>query len=740
MLKIEKDTICAQHVRYLTAYDKASSVPLKFRTFVPDTFPRMAAAVKDTYPKVIKLPRTLEEMLDGDLSPAKEIVLEKPITKRFNAKLYDEYGNEHDEVVELPIWFGNSTEEVYLRFGYENGDSRKMSKYFVGDKAVSAIMGGSTGSGKSACINNMIYNMCLEYPPWELDLVMSDAKIVEFKQYALNSPLPHISAIAATEDADYLISIYEDVLNRINLWQHVFTSAGASNIMTFREKTGITLPRHVIIGDEFQTMFKKAGKKLGQLNKTIDMIARLGRNAGFHLFFASQELGSEINPETLTNITVRACLGAFPNVSEKLLNNDEARQNLGLKGRLIVNDQPALEGKDSIMNNKHFIVPFITDNDRNAIGNDIIEWGKELGFSSKLSFYDEATVVRDNEYANYLKQFHRDRNTICLGEPSFVQREEDNVLKFQFNNESAENLVIATVTDKDKQRYLRMLHHNLKPFEDKIMNMVVDIDTAYRRDYNVKSIASRKVFYSDEKIYSENVVFQIARSFYNRRRLILNVDKEVFDDDFEMDPDTIAQSDRILKEIFEDSEITSENSALARKRANAMYTQLCTTATMVNAFSLELPDDPDDLHDELFSVMKNTWYLYNDIDSGARSGQITASLFKPIYVWVLGLDKMVQIGRDSKSRYVDELKQLLSDCTETAIRFLIFCNDMGEFATIREGVRWYLGILSQRMQTQSKVDPYPTEISGVQGVLSDTSDKKVSLKFKKMFLDDERAH
>lgn len=740
MLKIDKEAICLQHTKYLEAYDKAASVPLKFRTFVPDTFTRMAAAAKNTYPKVIKLPKTLDEMLEGDFSPSREIIIDKPITKRFAAKLYDEYGNEHDEEIDLPIWFGCTQEEIHLRFGYENGDSRLMSKYFVGDKAVSAIMGGSTGSGKSACINNMIYNMCLEYAPWELDLIMSDAKIVEFKQYALNTPLPHISAIAATEDADYLISIYEDALNQINLWQHVFTKAGASNIMTFRDETGLAIPRHLIIGDEFQTMFKKAGKKINHLNEIIDMIARLGRNAGFHLFFASQELGSEIKPETLSNITVRACLGAFPAVSEKLLNNDEAKANLGLKGRLIVNDQPALSGKESIMNNKHFIVPFITDNDRVAIGKDIIEWGKEFDLNSNLSFYDEASVIRDNEYDNYLKQFHRTKDSFCLGEPSFVQRDRDNVLKFAFTNDSSENVVIATPTDRDKQRYMRMLHHNLKPFEDKVMNMVVDIDTAYRKEYNVKSIASRKVFYSDEKIYSENIVFKIAKSFCNRRRLLLNVDKEVFEDDFEINSEFIEQSDRILSEILEDDEITTGDTALAHKRANAMYTLLCTTASLANTFDLELSNDEEELHDEIFSVMKNTWFLYQDIDEISLNNKIEAQNFKPIYVWVLGLDKMVQIGRDSKSRYVDELKQMLSDSTETAVRFLLFCADMYEFGEIRSGVKWYLGTMTPRFLNASRIESYPTEVSNVQGVLSDTGDKKISLKFKKMFLDDERIH
>lgn len=222
-----------------------------------------------------------------------------------------------------------------MRAGYVDGNSSLVSDQRLDDATIHMILGGSTGQGKSVTLNSIIYGLCSEYAPWEVSLALCDAKIVEFKAYALETPLPHIRSIAATGDSDYLVSVLQSVLDEMNKLQSVFALAGAQKISEFREKTRLCFPQHIIIIDEFQTMFMNAKKRKNEIAEILNKIIRLGRNAGYHLILASQELGSDITPEMISNIQVRAAMGCLTgNVSEKILGNDGAVAYVGKKGHI----------------------------------------------------------------------------------------------------------------------------------------------------------------------------------------------------------------------------------------------------------------------------------------------------------------------------------------------------------------------------------------------------------------------
>uniref|UniRef100_UPI00374E61C7 FtsK/SpoIIIE domain-containing protein n=1 Tax=Paraclostridium bifermentans TaxID=1490 RepID=UPI00374E61C7 len=159
------------------------------------------------YPKKILLPKSLDDMLKGDLRPSDDsITISGPL-----------------DMDGLPIWFDSSTDKVDIHMGTQNGDSRFPCTEAFSDSTIHMLLAGSTGSGKSVALNDLIYAMCLQYAPWEINLVMSDAKIVEFKAYAKGHQLPHISAIAATGDSDYLISVLRYYYNEMIDMNTVYT-------------------------------------------------------------------------------------------------------------------------------------------------------------------------------------------------------------------------------------------------------------------------------------------------------------------------------------------------------------------------------------------------------------------------------------------------------------------------------------------------------------------------------------
>ena len=347
--------------------------------FQSKAFPMLEAKVNRQYPYTVKIPRSLDVMLSGDFTPAKEITVKEPIKGPFSN-----------------MWFGDSTSGIKLLCGYINGDSRYIFDTELGDAVVHGIMVGATGQGKSVTLNAIIYNACTLYAPWEMHLTLSDAKIVEFKSIAQNNPMPQIETVAATGDVYYLLSVLEQKVAEMNKLNNVFTKAAnafgkpCKKIAEFREITGLTLPQNIMIFDEFQTMFTKAGKLSKRITEALDSFARLGRNTGYHLFLTSQELGSDIPKETLNNITFRGAMGCSSAVSELILGNAKASQNMGRKGKLIVNLNSMNKDKndpDTSKNNINVSVPYL-DPQSSAIAQAAIKAGHDFGVTPNLNFYE----------------------------------------------------------------------------------------------------------------------------------------------------------------------------------------------------------------------------------------------------------------------------------------------------------------------------------------------------------------
>lgn len=331
------------------------------------------------FPMEIKLPKEEKDLLAGDFEPKQVIRLEKPI-------LWED----------TPIWFESTMEQAYLRFGYKNLDARYISDIALSMECIHGFLGGSSGHGKSVTMNAMICGLCMEYAPWELEIHLSDAKIVEFKKYGVNHRIPHISTIAATSDSDFVVSVLQSAFDKMQMRNKIFGSVGASNLKSFRKKTGLALPRVVIIMDEVESTFKFAGKKAGKIADLIDGYARLGRSAGYHIIMATQNLTADIPSSAMGQVKLRMCLGAVESVSEKVLGNKGAAENMGRIGRMIVNTD-ALNGGNTFKSNIKFQTPFLTDDNFEVEMQMLEEKGKEVGYVKNLSFYDEEDIKTIDE-------------------------------------------------------------------------------------------------------------------------------------------------------------------------------------------------------------------------------------------------------------------------------------------------------------------------------------------------------
>lgn len=709
MIDVSDIDITIQHEQVVNAFKNDSSNVILESSFVKRSFPVLEERMKRTYPYEVRIPRSIPEMLDGDFSPARVITIEKPIE--------GPYSN---------IWFGDSSKGIMLPCGYKNGDSRYVNDVELGDKYVHGIMAGATGQGKSVTLNAIIYGICMLYGPWDVHMTLSDPKIVEFKSIAMSHPMPHIETVAATEDVDYLLSILqqkEDEMVKIN---SVFTKASdvfheeIKKIEDFRKITGLSLPQNLLIFDEFQTMFKRAAKLAPIVVSVIDSFARLGRNTGYHLFLASQEVGTDIPAATLNNISMRAAMGCAANVSEMLLGNDGAVENLGRKGRLIfnLNSQAGLKEDNSLV-----VVPLLTGSMSTEISDSLIQRGHELDVTPVLQFYDEQDVLFEKDYKKFVMGKDANWSTIYLGEPSFVMKDAEQCVRLEMDGRDTENICVLTPTNQNLKRYFKMFKYNIMR-DTSVNNLAMIINPMFEDpEFGAQELSDK--FVIAENDWETSTVISVASNVLYKRILCLKVDKQVF-----VNPQITENSDKIFYSIVEKG--SKYDTEIFRSRCCYAINLLNTDKLIMNGLKIN--------NDNKMNYIKQMFPMYEKCNS--LDTKITIEKMDPVFVWMLGVDRLLGIGRDSKTKFVNELKKFLQDGQQANVRFLMFTQTFDEVTDLKSSFKWYVldGIPSSEQQKIKCQDDYPEQVGKVLGVLYTSSgEKRGCVKFKKMFLDGELA-
>ena len=161
-------------------------------------------------------------------------------------------------------------------------------KVIVADiaKMPHVLIAGSTGSGKSVCINTIITSIIYNAKPSEVKLVMIDPKVVELSVY---NGIPHLLIPVVTDPrkaAGALAWAVQEMDNRYNLFAEkgVRDLKGYNNAVEKEEGAG-KLPQIVIIVDELADLMMVAK---GDVEDAICRLAQKARAAGMHLVIATQ--------------------------------------------------------------------------------------------------------------------------------------------------------------------------------------------------------------------------------------------------------------------------------------------------------------------------------------------------------------------------------------------------------------------------------------------------------------------
>lgn len=153
----------------------------------------------------------------------------------------------------------------------------------IGDiaKMPHLLIAGSTGSGKSVCVNTLITSILYKAKPDEVKLMLIDPKVVELANY---NGIPHL-LIPVVTDAKKAANALCWAVTEMNRRYKLFADAQVKDITSYNDKTDNPLPKIVIIIDELADLMMVSAN---EVEDYICRLAQMARAAGMHLIVATQ--------------------------------------------------------------------------------------------------------------------------------------------------------------------------------------------------------------------------------------------------------------------------------------------------------------------------------------------------------------------------------------------------------------------------------------------------------------------
>lgn len=318
-------------------------------------------------------------------------------------------------------WQSVSTDRLQLSFG-RMGASDIARMEFNSALESSALIGGRTGSGKSYLIHALIMDAITRYSPEELTLYLCDLKEgVEFKQYA-DAHLPHARAIAVESNREFALSLLEalelEIAERGALFK-ANASGAAVNITQFRQESGQTWPRVMIVIDEFHKLFEQDDRLARRAMRLLERVIKEGRAFGIHTVLASQSLANvDASFKSLSGqIPYRLVLASSDNDSRILLGEDNSDAKLLTKaGEGILNAKGG--ARES---NQRFQTTYWSPEQRSAILEDVSELARRAGFGRHPHVFEGNAEVRADDYEPTLYRANGQGTTIPVGAPMSME-------------------------------------------------------------------------------------------------------------------------------------------------------------------------------------------------------------------------------------------------------------------------------------------------------------------------------
>jgi S-DNA-T family DNA segregation ATPase FtsK/SpoIIIE len=195
------------------------------------------------------------------------------------------------------------------------------------------LIAGTTGSGKSVCVNSILTCMLLYNTPDDLRLVLVDPKRVELTGY---NGIPHLLGPVVVE-MDRVIGALQWMTREMDKRYHNFAQVGSRNIIDYNAKMKLQgqkkLPYLVIIIDELADLMMIAPD---ETEKTITRLAQLARATGIHMILATQRPSVDVVTGLIkANFPARIAFAVASNTDSRVILDQPGAERLLGRGDML---------------------------------------------------------------------------------------------------------------------------------------------------------------------------------------------------------------------------------------------------------------------------------------------------------------------------------------------------------------------------------------------------------------------
>ena len=252
------------------------------------------------------------------------------------------------------------------------------------------IIAGTTGSGKSVCINTFINTILYKKSPKDVRLILVDPKVVELTVY---NGIPHLLTPVITDSKralkalDWLVCEME---RRYAMLAHysLRNIKGLNEKIASGELKGVEkVPYIVLIMDEFADIMAVVGK---EMDAAISRIAAKARAAGIHMILATQRPSSDVILGTLkSNLPGRIAFAVSSGINSRVILDEMGAENLLGKGDMLLLDP-------SSMGTRRIQGAFVSDDEVERISSFVLDHNSSAEFLEE-SVFEETESLGDGE-------------------------------------------------------------------------------------------------------------------------------------------------------------------------------------------------------------------------------------------------------------------------------------------------------------------------------------------------------
>ena len=238
------------------------------------------------------------------------------------------------------------------------------------------LIAGTTGSGKSVCINTIILSLLYKYTPEKCNLILIDPKMLELSAY---EGIPHLLCPVITEAKKATAALGWAVKEMESRYK-LMTSVGVKNIDGYNSKHKKHMPYIVVIVDEMSDLMLIAGK---EIENYIQRLSQMARAAGIHIIMATQRPSVDVITGTIkANFPTRISFQVSSKIDSRTILGEQGAEQLLGKGDMLF-----MSSANKIV---RIHAPYVSESEIEKVNSFLRSQGKP-------DYIDEITVIKDGD-------------------------------------------------------------------------------------------------------------------------------------------------------------------------------------------------------------------------------------------------------------------------------------------------------------------------------------------------------